>query len=109
MSTNYYLHPPKCGCCHHVPPPIHVGKASSRGKGKIGWTFRQYLEYTEPHDGRDIGDAMPPIETWEDWQEFLGETSYELRNEYGDVVDKSLFVDGVNSSGYKGFLPYEFF
>lgn len=107
MSTNYYLTFKECETCKRTIPPIHVGKRHGIGDGKIGFIFREYLISDDPHgDDQMIGDLVPPIGCWEDWVDFLLETSLVLVDEYGTVVDVDMFIDEVNESVFPPLFHY---
>ena len=82
MSTNYYLHAPACPHCKiPLEEPLHLGKSSQ------GWCFSLHL-YPEDElsDWADI---------WERLEHSVVSAGYEIKTEYGESVNLSLFFATV--------------
>jgi hypothetical protein len=82
MGTNYYLHAPKCfHCGKEAEKPLHLGKSSK------GWCFGLHV-YPELdlHNWADI---------WSHIHYKTEEEGYEIKNEYGDLIDPALFFSIV--------------
>lgn len=77
MGTNYFLHSPACPHCGKEDEPLHLGKSSG------GWCF---------------GLHVYPEKGLNNWQDIWGmlhasieEKDYEIKNEYGDIVQLAEF------------------
>jgi hypothetical protein len=80
VGTNYYLKKKACECCglRDDTQTIHVGKSS------YGWSFSFH--------------GIPgKIESEKDWKKKMEDESFELVNEYGEVVDHKWFWELVDN------------
>lgn len=76
MGTNYYcIEDQPCGCCGHVPDPIHIGKSSA------GWTFSFH--------------ATESLTSWRAWKEYLKDKTIE--NEYDEEISLECFTKIVEN------------
>ena len=82
MSTNYYLHAPECPHCGtELEEPLHLGKSSR------GWCFSLCLH---PEIGLNNWQDV-----WEHLDHFTEVENYEIRSEYGDIIDMTVFFATV--------------
>ena len=81
MGTNFYLHAPACAHCGHAEEPLHLGKSSA------GWCFSLHV-YPDKLlcDWQDI---------WSHIDALVEEGNHEIRNEYGETVDPTMFFSIV--------------
>lgn len=109
MSTNYYLHYPKCKLCKKTPERLHICHTAA-----TSFTFQGHFD---KHD-----EAW--LVSWSDWKQYLAEQCADpdlasemraqIRTEYGALCSFKAFVDMVESTSVEArsarhnFMRYEY-